>query len=80
MTNLAKPTGRIDNAVAKLLVSIVKQCLAVFEKSHQRLKEDYLSQDAEVPSEVFANFPLLRKRAQYEKNCKQEDKKSFKGI
>ena len=34
----------------------------------------------EVASEVFPNFPRVNKRAEYEKNCTNEDKQSFKGI
>ena len=80
LRNMAKPTGRLDDSVALFLVSIIKHCINHYESSAQRSSEEYFSEHKEVASEVFPNFPLLKKRAEYEKNCAIQDKKSFKGI
>ena len=77
---LASPSRRLENAVATFLASVVKQSILVFENSAQRTSDDYISEEKEVRSEVFPNFPRLRKRAEYQKNCKKEDRESFKDI
>ena len=80
LRSLAKSSGKLNEIVAILLVSVIKHCIDVYQSSAQRSSDDYILEEKEVASEVFPNFPLLQKRAEYEKNCEVEDKKSFKGI
>ena len=51
-----------------------------FENSEERSSDDYIEDEIEIRSEVFPNFPRMKKRAEYEKNCKKEDKDSFRDI
>ena len=80
LRNLAKPTGSLNNSVALFLVSIIRHSINVYLSSDKRINDDYISEQNEVASEVFPNFPQFNKRAEYEKNCTNEDKQSFKGI
>ena len=47
----------------------------------ERQPEDYdETVDGEIDSQLFPNFPILRQRAFYEKECQAEDGKSLKSM
>ena len=80
MRDIASPSGKLENEVSTFLASIVKHSLLFFENSEDRSSDDYIEDEIEIRSEVFPNFPRMKKRAEYEKNCKKEDKDSFRDI
>ena len=80
MRDIASPSGKLENEVSTFLASIVKHSLLFFENSEERSSDDYIEDEIEIRSEVFPNFPRMKKRAEYEKNCKKEDKDSFRDI
>ena len=71
--------GEVNNAMAEFLIAIIEHTEEVYESSPARQDSDYKErQDGEIDSQLFPNFPLLRERALYEKECKVEDDRSFK--
>ena len=38
----------------------------------------YLREDGEIPTQVFPNFPILRERAVYTRDCSLQDRKQQK--
>ena len=49
-----------------------------FDSAPFRLDTDYIQRSVgEVESQVFSNFPIIRERASYEKECKVKDEKSL---
>ena len=64
LINLARETGEIEEAVAGLLLSVIKHTEGVFNKCQHRTDEDYhLRKDGEIESQVFPNFPFKTERA-----------------
>ena len=73
--------GEVNNAMAEFLIAIIEHTEEVYESSPARQDSDYKErQDGEIDSQLFPNFPLLRERALYEKECKVEDDTSFKSM
>ena len=71
----------INCALAEFLVSIIEHTEGLFKLAPERLPEDYdETVDGEIDSQLFPNFPILRQRAYYEKECKAEDDKSLKSM
>ena len=71
----------INSALAKFLVLIIEHTEGPFKSAPERLPGDYDEiVDGEIDSQLFLNFPLLRQRAYYEKECKAEDDKSLKSM
>ena len=78
MTSLSQ-NGELNSAMAEFLIAIIEHTQKVYESSPARQDSDYIGrQDGEIDSQMFPNFPLLRERALYEKECKVEDDRSFK--
>ena len=68
----------INCALAEFLVSIIEHTEGLFKLAPERQPEDYdETVDGEIDSQLFPNFPILRQRAFYEKECQAEDGKSF---
>ena len=71
----------INCSLAKFLVLIIEHTESLFTSAIERLPGDYDEiVDGEIDSQLFLNFPLLRQRAYYEKECKAEDDKSLKSM
>ena len=71
----------INCSLAKFLVLIIEHTESLFKSATERLPGDYDEiVDGEIDSQLFLNFPLLRQRAYYEKECKAEDDKSLKSM
>ena len=71
----------INCSLAKFLVLIIEHTESLFKSAIERLPGDYDEiVDGEIDSQLFLNFPLLRQRAYYEKECKAEDDKSLKSM
>ena len=67
--------------LAKFLVLIIEHTESLFKSAPKRLPGDNDKiVDGEIDSQLFLNFPLLRQRAYYEKECKAEDDKSLKSM
>ena len=68
-------------ALAEFLVSIIEHTEGLFKLAPERQPEDYdETVDGEIDSQLFPNFPILRQRAYYEKECQAEDDKSLKSM
>ena len=68
----------INCALAKFLVLIIEHTEGLFKLAPERQPEDYdETVDGEIDSQLFPNFPILRQRAYYEKECQAEDDKSL---
>ena len=71
----------INCALAKFLVLIIEHTEGLFKLAPERQPEDYdETVDGEIDSQLFPNFPILRQRAYYEKECQAEDDKSLKSM
>ena len=71
----------INCALAEFLVSIIEHTEGLFKLAPERLPEDYdETVDIEIDSQLFPNFPILRQRAYYKKECQAEDDKSLKSM
>lgn len=71
--------GKINSAMANFLIAIIEHTEEVYESAPRRQEGDFRRREAgEIESQHFPNFPLLRERALYEKECKVEDETSFK--
>ena len=71
----------INCSLAKFLVLIIEHTESLFKSAIERLPGDYDEiVDGEIDSQLFLNFPLLRQRAYYERECKAEDDKSLKSM
>ena len=68
----------VNAALADFLVAIIEHTEDIFDSAPVRLETDYNQRIVgEVDSQVFPNFPIIRERAFYEKECKVEDEKSL---
>ena len=68
----------VNAALADFLVVIIEHTEDIFDSAPVRLETDYNQRIVgEVDSQVFPNFPIIRERAFYEKECKVEDEKSL---
>ena len=68
----------VNVALADFLVAIIEHTEDIFNSAPVRLETDYNQRIVgEVESQVFPNFPIIRERAFYEKECKVEDEKSL---
>ena len=82
-TNILTSFGdeEINCALAEFLVLIIEHTEGLFKLAPERLPEDYdETVDGEIDSQLFPNFPILRQRAFYEKECQAEDGKSLKSM
>ena len=71
----------INCALAEFLVLIIEHTEGLFKLAPERLPEDYdETVDGEIDSQLFPNFPILRQRAFYEKECQAEDDKSLMSM
>ena len=71
----------INCALAEFLVLIIEHTEGLFKLAPERQPEDYdETVDGEIDSQLFPNFPILRQRAYYEKECQAEDDKSLKSM
>ena len=71
----------INCALAEFLVLIIEHTEGLFKLAPERQPEDYdETVDGEIDSQLFPNFPILRQRAYYEKECQAEDEKSLKSM
>ena len=71
-------SGEVNTALAEFLVAIIEHTEEIFATSPVRHETDYTEQNVgEVESQVFPNFPVIRERAFYEKECNVEDEKSL---
>ena len=71
-TNILTSFGdeEINCALAEFLVLIIQHTEGLFKLAPERLPEDYdETVDGEIDSQLFPNFPILRQRAFYEKEC-----------
>ena len=60
---------------------IIEHTESLFKPATERLPGDYDEiVDGEIDSQLFPNFPILRQRAYYEKDCQVEDDKSLKSM
>ena len=51
----------------------------MYETSTLHTEDDYyLREDGEIPTQVFPNFPMLRERAVYTRDCNVQDRKQQK--
>ena len=61
------------------LLALVEHISQVFHRAPSPTQDDYISRTSgEVPSQIFPNFPILKERAIYEKNCHNQDKRALK--
>ena len=68
----------VNAALADFLVAIIEHTEDIFNSAPVRLETDYNQRSVgEVESQVFPNFPIIRERAFYEKECMVEDEKSL---
>ena len=73
-------SGEVNTALAEFLVAIIEHTEEIFATSPVRHETDYTERNVgEVESQVFPNFPVIRERAFYEKECNVEDEKSLQG-
>ena len=80
MSSLSE-NGEINNAMADFLLAIIEHTEEVYESSPTRQADDYKERkDGEIDSQHFPNFPLLRERALYVKECQVEDDRSLKDM
>ena len=68
----------VNAALADFLVAIIEHTEDIFNSAPVRLETDYNQRIVgDVESQVFPNFPIIRERAFYEKECMVEDEKSL---
>ena len=78
MTSLTS-SGEINGAMAEFLVSIIEHTENLYKSTATRNNDDYYDRKGgEIGSQHFPNFPLVKERACYEKQCMVEDKRSLK--
>ena len=81
LTQLASKTGFIEKPISEFLASIITHTENIYKGCAERRNDDYnLRENGEIDSQQFPNFPILRDRANYEKKCNVEDKKSLKEM
>ena len=69
--------GAVHTAFADFLVAIIEHTEEIYATAPVRHETDYTERNVgEVESQVFPNFPVIRERAFYEKECNVEDEKS----
>ena len=67
------------SSAPSFLLSILRHIIRVYETSTLHSKDDYyLREDGEIPTQVIPNFPILRERAIYTKDCNIQDRKQQK--
>ena len=58
-----------------LLIAVLKHIRAVYENAPIREAEDYKKREkGEVDTQKCPNFPILRERAMYKRDCDIQDK------
>ena len=61
------------------LLAVVRHITYVHDNAATHSAEDYFNRmSGEIQTQVYPNFPLLRERAIYKRDCKDEDKKPSK--
>ena len=62
-----------------LVLAVVKHISKVYNTTAVHNRTDYKQREAgEIPTEKYPNFPILREKAIYERDCKIEDKQHRK--
>ena len=59
-----------------LLLSVVRHIINVYETSQLNPEEIYFKrEEGEIPTQVYPNFPIIKERAVYTRDCINQDKK-----
>ena len=73
--------GKQNSPMAEFLIDIIEHTENVYKSSPSRQENLYQQRiGGDIDSQHFPNFPILRERALYEKECKVEDDTSFKSM
>ena len=65
--------------LSSFLLSVLRHIISVYEASTLHSEDDYyLRENGEIPTQVFPNFPILRERAVYTRDCNIQDQKQQK--
>ena len=65
--------------LSSFLLSVLRHIVRVYETSTLHSEDDYyLREDGEIPTQVFPNFPILRERAVFTRDCNIQDQKQQK--
>ena len=61
---------------SSFVLAVVRHIPKVYETATIHSEDDYFKREGgEIPTEVYPNFPILRERAVYKRDCKIQDKK-----
>ena len=61
---------------SSFVLAVVRHIMEVYETATTHSEDDYFKREAgEISTEVYPNFPILRGRAVYKRDCKIQDKK-----
>ena len=65
--------------LSSFMLLVLRHIISVYEASTLHSEDDYyLREDGEIPTQVFPNFPILRERAVYTRDCNIQDQKQQK--
>ena len=57
-------------------MAVVQHIFKVYDTATSHSEDEYVKREAgEIPTQVYPNFPILRERAVYTRDCKIQDKK-----